>query len=62
MFYDTPLRNHKLKILKKTQSNFVSLTINNVEPTLLIFNNLASKKCKIYSCKVCTWLILIIKK
>ncbi len=56
-FKDTPLRNHKLKILNKTQSNFGSLTINNIEPTLLIFNKLASKKCKIYSCKVCTYLV-----
>ena len=31
------------------------MTINNVKPDLLIFNNLASKKCKIYSCKVCPY-------
>ena len=54
-FKDTPLRNFKLKILNKTQTNFGSLTINNVKPDLLIFNNLASKKCKIYSCKVCPY-------
>jgi len=56
-FKDTPFGNLKLKILNKTQSNFGSLTINNVKPDLLIFNNLASKKCKVYSCEVCKYFV-----
>ena len=53
-FKDHPLLScYKLKILNKTQTNFGSLTINNLKPDNLIINNLGSKKCNIYNCKVC---------
>jgi hypothetical protein len=56
-FKDHPLlRQFKLKIINKTQTNLGSLTINNLNPDLLIPNTCFIKKCKKFSCRVCFYL------
>ena len=47
-----------MKILNKTQTNFGSLTINNLKPDLLLINKKQTNKCKVYNCILCPYLSL----